>query len=201
MVIGHLFAWGHVPKTAGDYTLAMFKLFPNLIEHADAVDSHEKHALFTDRSTRVAGKQLALNIRRLPQWTLSLVHHRNRWGEYPSYEPLAMLSPFAMASQPFGDIALKDRAANDGMVIDRWLRAERLSEDFLEFISQFTRVSSPEREAVARLGRRNVGHYERAVAHWFTSDHIVAMYRTNPLWASVERRAYGDTLVEHLPLT
>lgn len=201
MVIGGLFAWAHVPKAAGDFTLDLFELFPELIEHADPVDSNEKHALFADRRERVEGKQLALNIRRLPQWTLSLVHHRNRWGEYPSYEPMAMLSPFAMASQPFGDTVLKDRAANDGMVIDHWLRTERLTDDFLEFISQFTPVSARERRAVARLGRRNVGHYERAIGHWFTSDHIVAMYRTNPLWASIERRAYGDTLVDHLPLT
>jgi hypothetical protein len=200
MVIGRFFAWAHVPKAAGDFTLAMFELFPDLVEHADPVDSNEKHALFADRLERVTGKQLVLNIRRLPQWTLSFAHHRNRWGEYPLYEPLNMLSPFAMASQPLGDTVLKDRTDNGRMTIDRWLRAECLTQDFLEFISQFTRVSAGQRRRLERLDRRNIAVYDRAVAHWFSSDHIVMMYRANPMWASVERRVYGDTLVDHLPL-
>jgi hypothetical protein len=200
MIISPFFAWGHVPKAAGDHTLAMFQFFPDLIEHADPFDSNDKHALFTDRLERVAGKQLVLNIRRLPAWTLSYAHHRNRWGEYPDYAPQSMMSPYIMASQPLADGILKDFTDKGSLAIDQWLRTECLTQDFLEFISRFTEVSDRQRDAVGRLGRRNVHDYDRVVAHWFTSDHIAMMYRANPLWATVERRAYGDTFVDRLPL-
>jgi hypothetical protein len=36
MVIGERFAWGHLQKTAGNATLGMFHLFPDLVLDADS---------------------------------------------------------------------------------------------------------------------------------------------------------------------
>ena len=50
MVIGAGFAWAHLPKTGGDATLAMFRVFPDLVEFADPDDSNDKHAQFGSRA-------------------------------------------------------------------------------------------------------------------------------------------------------
>jgi len=44
MVIGERFAWGHLQKTAGNATLGMFHLFPDLVLDADSPNEEKKHA-------------------------------------------------------------------------------------------------------------------------------------------------------------
>ena len=84
MVIGERFAWGHLQKTAGDATLGMFHLFPDLILHADPRNVEDKHASFASRADQVEGKLLASNFRRLPAWTLSWAHHRAQYATRPN---------------------------------------------------------------------------------------------------------------------
>ena len=66
MVIGEHFVWGHMPKTGGEATRAMFALLPELIVYADESHTFEQHTTFVEREEKVRGKMLALNIRRLP---------------------------------------------------------------------------------------------------------------------------------------
>ena len=87
MVIGRRFAWAHLPKTAGDATLAMFAAVPGLVQFADPVDSNDKHMPFFGREPEVAGKLLVMNIRRLPDWVFSGAQHKARHGVFPDYRP------------------------------------------------------------------------------------------------------------------
>src|SRR5215213_8985609 len=103
MVIGERFAWAHLPKTGGSATLELFQLFPELIVAADLEDSNAKHTLFSEREEEVAGKRLALNIRRLPFWVLSRAQHVSRWGVYPDYEPIPIPSAYELAESSFPD--------------------------------------------------------------------------------------------------
>jgi hypothetical protein len=192
LVITPYFAWGHVPKTGGDFTLALFHLFPELIEHADPVTSDDKHALFPARTEALAGKVLVLNVRRLPAWILSYAQHRSKFGEYPNYTPLGMLSPDEMSSLPLADEHLNNFTGNGLLTIDRWLRVESLVEDFLALIAGFIEVSTERRLAVEQLKPVNTQHYDRHLDHWFTREQISAMYRSNPIWASVESEVYGS---------
>ena len=66
MVIGRRFAWAHLPKTAGDATCSMLVAVPGLVQFADRPDSNDKHIPFFGREAEVAGKLLAMNIRRQP---------------------------------------------------------------------------------------------------------------------------------------
>jgi hypothetical protein len=85
MVIGERFAWVHMPKTGGDATYQMFAAVPGLIRFSDPLDSNDKHASFWERESEVAGKQLVMNIRRLPAWTLSAAHQTATVGVYREF--------------------------------------------------------------------------------------------------------------------
>jgi hypothetical protein len=34
--------------------------------------------------------------------------------------------------------------------------------------------------------------YDHQLDHWFSADHVRRMYESNPVWAALERRLYGD---------
>jgi hypothetical protein len=209
MVIGHEFAWAHLPKTGGNATLAFFDLFPHLIVSADRRDSRLTHTYFPDRADEVSGKQLVLGIRRLPAWMLSRAHYRTRHGAYPDYVPLPMESPHQMAESSHADRVLRSFTAEGRFQIDRWLRMEFLESDFLDFISQFTDVAETEKQRIMELGRvmtegerRRVAksgeafelEYDREISHWFTEEQIRRMYENNPVWSAAEGKAYGEVV-------
>jgi hypothetical protein len=196
MVIGERFAWSHLPKTGGDATLELFRIFPGLILHADPADSQDKHTHFDARESEVGGKVLAMNIRRLPTWLLSRAHHATRRGRYPDYKPLPMESPREMAESTLPDQRLSEFTGGGRFGIDRWIRMESLTEDFLAFISEFTDPSEEERARVVDLGRVNVLQYDHEIEHWFDEEQIREMYRRNPIWAGVERKRFGNLLAE-----
>ena len=180
MVIGRRFAWSHLPKTGGTATLAMFEVFPDLVEHADPRDSETQHATFRDRRDEVAGKLLSLGLRRLPSWVLSRAQYVARFGLAPDFEPGPMRSPHELAADTLPDERLK--AFTAGVRIDRWLRMEHLAQDLLAFIGELRDVSPGERERVEQLGSLNGIDYDHEVEHWFTPDQVRVMYeRESPM--------------------
>jgi hypothetical protein len=192
MVIGERFAWAHLPKTGGSATLEMFQLFPELIVLADTEDSNSKHTRFDEREAQVAGKQLVMNIRRLPFWVLSRAQHVARWGVFPDYKPIPMPSADELADGDFPDTRLTLYTAGDRFNIDRWMRMEHMAEDFLEFISQHADVTEERRAAIGGIGMVNTHDYDRDLANWFTPDQLKRMYERNPQWEALERQLYGD---------
>lgn len=192
MIIGHKFAWGHLPKTGGDATLAFFNQFPELILHADEANTNVKHDLFPYREQEIAGKILALNIRRLPAWTLSYEHHKSRSGVYPEYRPLPMSSTLEMAKSNLPDRMIRWFTNGGEFRIERWLRTEYLYHDLLDFVSTFTEVSEHQLQAVLRLQKVNAMKYSHDISEWFTRDQIRDMYASNPLWSFIEQEVYGS---------
>jgi hypothetical protein len=195
MVIGATFAWGHLPKTGGDATAALFRLFPDLVQFEDPTDSDDKHALFRDRPKQIAGKRLILNFRRLPAWVLSRAHQINRRGLAPEYRPMPMESPHQLAESSFPDYRLSTFTDDGRLEIDRWLRVETLADDFLAFISELREVTDAEREMVSGHAGVNELDYDHELSHWFTAEQIRRLYRNNPVWAGIERSLYAE-LVE-----
>jgi hypothetical protein len=192
MVIGEHFAWAHLPKAGGSATTELFRLFPELIVFEDVDHSNDKHTLFSERAQQVEGKVLAMNLRRLPFWVLSRAQHVARWGKHPEYRPIPMDSPKALSESSFPDTRLALFTGHGRFSIDRWIRMEALSDDFLTFISEWTDVS-PERAAKVRgLAPVNALNYDHEIDHWFTQARLETMYRSNPRWAALERRLYGD---------
>jgi hypothetical protein len=192
MVIGERFAWAHLPKTAGIATAKLFDLFPELIVFSDPEDTNDIHTPFSERAEQVQGKLLAMNFRRLPAWVLSRAQHVARWGIHPDYKPIPMDPPEKLAESPFPDSRIQIFTDEGRIRIDRWLRAESITEDFLGFISDFTEVTGERRQRVHDLGPVNAHDYDKDVMNWFTPDLIERMYAANPIWARIEREIYGD---------
>ena len=192
MVIGKDFAWAHLPKTGGDATSEMFRMFPDLIDYADPLDSNDKHAYFQSRAQEVRGKILVLNIRRLPAWALSRAQHASRWGKWPAYEPIPMPNADELAASSFPDERLNLYTDDGWFWPDHWLRMETLAEDLLLFVSSLRDVTAAERERVVSLGDVNAGEYDRDVDNWFTPAQIRRLYLNNPSWATVEQELYGE---------
>ncbi len=191
MVIGERFAWGHLQKTAGDATLGLFRLFPELILYSDPRNVEDKHASFATRAADVDGKVLAANFRRLPDWTLSWAQHRAR-NSTRDGKPIPMNSPHQMVEVPRADKRLSILTDSGRYHIDHWLRMERLADDFTAFVSQLTDIDDADRERIAGFERINALEYDHDITHWFTPEQVRRLYRNNPLWASVEERVYGD---------
>jgi hypothetical protein len=195
MVIGHHFAWGHLGKTGGNCTLALFRLFPRIVITSDNTNTPMKHATFKMRESQVCGKRLVLNLRRLDAWTLSFAQHRSKYGRPPDHRPTPMWSPDEMADCTLADQMLSNFFDGGRFKIDRWLRTEFLTSDFLSFVSELTEIKPYEREVALRLGKINAGDYDHDLQKWLTPEQRERLYRNNPIWAELERELYHDEAV------
>jgi hypothetical protein len=191
MVIGERFVWAHLPKAAGSATDRMFRLFPDLVEFADVQDTNDKHTPFAQRREMIGDRLLAMNIRRLPAWVLSRAQYVARHGIYPDYEPIPIGTPQELAESGFPDSRIEIYTDGGKLEIDRWIRTEHLTDDFLRFVSEFTAVSEEQARGVAAIGPVNAEEYDHRVETWFTPEQIRLMYERNPLWARLEAQIYG----------
>jgi hypothetical protein len=192
MVVGERFAWAHLPKTAGMATAKLFMLFPELVVFADPEDTNDKHTPFSERREEIQGKVLAMNFRRLPVWVLSRAQHVSRWGIYPDYKPIPIDPPETLADSSFPDSRLELFTDEGRLRIDRWLRTEFMTADFLAFISEFTEVTNERRRQVEEVGPVNAHEYDKDVSNWFGPELIERMYVANPSWARLEKAIYGN---------
>jgi hypothetical protein len=193
MVIGERFAWCHMQKTGGDATLLFFELIPGLIVRADPRNVQAKHASFPEREAEIRGKLLVSNIRRLPAWTLSWNQHHYQHGSVRADgTPVLMESPQQMAELPRGDRRLAHFSGDGRFPIDRWLRMEHLAEDFIAFASELADLTEENRHDIAGHPQVNALDYDHEVGHWFTPGQVRLMYESNPVWAALEERLYGD---------
>ena len=145
MVIGRRFAWAHLPKTAGDATLAMFQSVPGLVQFADPTDSNDKHMPFFGREEEVAGKLLVMNIRRLPEWVFSGAQHKARHGVFPEYRPGPLESWEEITGRCDADDLLRWMTDHGRFRVDHWLRMESLQEDVLGLLGELG--SAPRRRS------------------------------------------------------
>ena len=192
MVIGERFAWAHLPKAAGTTTDRMFHVFEELIQFADPQDTNDKHTPFPERAEMVRGRLLAMNLRRLPAWVLSRANYVSRHGIWPDYKPIPMPDARELAESTFPDSRILLYTGNGRFPIDRWIRTEQLTRDFLNLIAEFTVVSEERARRVKEIGPVNAEEYDRRVESWFSPEQIRTMYERNPEWARLEAEVYGS---------
>jgi hypothetical protein len=196
MVIGQRFAWAHLPKTGGDATASMLAAVPGLVRFADPLTSNDKHMPFFGREAEVAGKLLAMNIRRLPAWALSGAQHKSQHGVHPEYRPLPLESFDEIARRTDADDLLRWMTDHSRFRVDRWLRTERLEDDVLALLEELGELTPSVRAGVLAVGRVNEGGYPREAELQFPDDAIARLYALNPVWAATERRVYGDLPID-----
>ena len=213
MVIGERFAWGHLGKTGGDSTLEMFRVVGNVILYADPQESPEKHDTFVQKEKKTGldltnGKERILNIRRLPSWVMSFVTFQNQNYQVPINKELILKGriwnearswlkegtpSYVMA---FFELWIDDFLRSyESDKVTHWLRVERLAEDFIRVISNFTVIGEDQKARIRQI-RRNVNDkYDRRIEAWFSPEELTGLYEHCPLWASVEKKVYGNLLV------
>ena len=174
----------------------MFESVPGLVVFADPPDSNDKHLAFSNRPELVGGKLLAMNIRRLPAWILSASHHAARAGIHPECCPLPMPPSEEMADNTEGSGALWWMTDGGKIRIDRWIRTEHLEPDVLNLLAEVGKAGPGVARLVSAVGRRNAASYDHDLATRFTAAQIRQMYERNPLWAEIERSAFGNLLCD-----
>ena len=184
-----------MPKTAGDATCTMLRSVPGLVEFADPLDSEDKHMPFFGREAEVQGKLLAMNIRRLPAWVISAAQHRARHGVYPDYTPTPLATREELSRSHEADDLLRWMTDHGRFKVERWLRAERLQDDVIDFLAGLGELTDQARSAVSAVGRVNVGAYDPSLGE-LTDDQVARLYQLNPGWAEVERRVYGELPID-----
>ena len=163
-----------------------------LVQFADPPQSNDKHMPFFGREAEVAGKLLAMNIRRLPAWAVSAAHHQAAHGVFPDYRPQPLQTPDEIVASTDPDDLLAWMTNRGATRIDRWLRAERLEQDVLALLGELGELDGAARAIVTSVGAVNVGSYDRQRGAYFTPAQIAALYERNPIWAGIERSVYGD---------
>ncbi len=172
-------------------TRSLFDLFPEIVEFADGMHTLEQHVAFDERPEQTAGKHLAMNIRRLPSWMLSFHIWRSTQGLYPDFEPTLMLSPHQMSQSSDADAFLMRYIGMERKpTVQTWIRCDRLLDDFLAFVGNYTEVTPERRAQAERLPKLNEQRYDKDISHWFTTAQIDRMYERNPLWSQIETYAY-----------
>ena len=208
MVISDSLVWLHIPKTAGDSTLEMFKLldceWPLMHEHKDP----QKHSTLEQAREWQPGSErlpVIANLRRLPELVLSYFHHMQRHGreeEFANGRPFGELDfgeylrylldhPDTQSHDWLLDHYLGDRE------VDHWLRVADLAESFIGVIGAYHPISPRATQEIRSL-RENVGAYEKDLTRWFSPEEMAALYGNCPRWSKAEQREYGNLLMEEL---
>jgi len=194
MVIGKRFAWGHMGKTGGDATWQLFRCVPDLVEFEHLPENPSKHERFTDR-TDLEGKQLVLNLRRLPSLVLSYVNHAFRYGLDATVPAGTRITPEQAVTFERPERMIRNHTGQGRLAIDRWLRMEHLREDFLEFVGTIRPVTAGEREAILAAPTKPPMRYDHDPLSFFTPEQIARLYGNSPTWAAFERDVYGDLVI------
>jgi hypothetical protein len=196
MIVSQRFVWAHIPKTAGDATATMIARVPRLVILADHLRDNAKHLPFAERAGSIEGKLLAANMRRLPDWALSLARHEERFGAFPDFKPAGPPSPDRLAARSAADDLL-DLIVGDSEV-HRWLRQEHLADDLVGFLREVAALTAAEEDAIRSVGR--VNDQRSALQRlrppsgqrFFDRAQTEMLYANNPRWAAIERQVYAD---------
>jgi hypothetical protein len=195
MIVGETFVWAHIPKTGGDATTTMIRQVPRLVVMSDHPFDHAKHLSLDLRRGSIDGKLLAANIRRLPSWAVSYMHHRAQFGLWPDYEPQGRRSSRAVAGESAADQWLADVIGD--YEIDFWIRQEHLVDDLVRFLRDAAELTSAEEAAIRSVGLVNEAHstrfrsWRQSPKRFFSRRQIARLYANNPRWAAIERSVYG----------
>jgi hypothetical protein len=206
MIIGTDFVWLHFPKCAGTFTEKLIRSIDdgtNNIEY-DPIDPGNViwHQNIPEREN-VTGKILRekaiiSNFRRLPFWVISRIQfEKNRSG----FEVSRDLYRMGCFLERTGSINLADRYLQKYGIplVNHWIRVEYLKEDFSQVFSKFLSYDFNRYENF--FARKiNASGWEGGVKDWFDYEDLVALYSSNPNWARLENRLYGNLLIRRKDL-
>ncbi len=185
MMIGTNWAYGHIPKTAGDATAVYLPLLAPGCQQ-DSTTDPRKHDPFRLRDESHGKQFYLLGIRRLPEWTWSLMHEFNVHPELLRMHGVANAASKEFAlSRPFADEYLLSMSMS--VTISHWIRQECLLDDLVSFVDRHVRPVSREERAKLRGLPTKPG---RSKGNPFTEAEIQKLRDRNPHWSRVEEVMY-----------
>lgn len=204
MIIGTSFVWLHFPKCAG--TTTAFTLLQNFnADSSIAFDATGKgdpiwHDTVAERERRsnvsLRGKNILANIRRLPAYVVSKIHYTESLNPEINHAQEHFVTGQFMESNGFSNSAdnlLKHYEANN---VEQWLRTEHLQEDFVSVFSRYLNLEGKDLSALSQ--KINANDYTEDLAKRYSRQELERLYRNCPLWAELERRVYGNLLIEEM---
>jgi len=206
MVVSEQFLWLHIPKTAGDATLLMFRQLDHPWRLIDPHTDPRKHSTLAEAYERVPGARelrVIANLRRLPDVALSYFHHMQRHSPDERFANGRAFGELSFREYIRGVVERPDTQSYDWILnhylgdrdADHWLRVSSLAQSFIEVIGAYVPISDA---ALGRIGAisANVGTYAKE-DQWYEPGVLTQLYANCPRWADTERKVYGDILREH----
>jgi hypothetical protein len=97
-----------------------------------------------------------------------------------------------MVATDEADQMLLSFTADGTIPITHWLRVENLREDFTDFVRQLRPLSLDESRTIVEIETKKPMPYDHDFTKVFTDEQLRRLYSSNPVWAEVESRIYGD---------
>jgi hypothetical protein len=200
MIYGEHFAWAHIPRTGGDAVRKLLGGMTDLVTHVDPPTVPYRHNTFKRRG--IYREFMALNMRRLGSWALSVAVYNRRFGLPPFGRPGHPVRdagpPLApeVVRQLSGDAYLDFYTDGGKITITHWLRMEWLREDLIAFVRTFREVTPKEEVDIRKMPTKPPLAYDHDFALYFGDGLLAELYRRNPQWAALELRLYGGLQIE-----
>lgn len=202
MIITSKLAWYHLPKTAGTTTDQLFLASGLPLLWHDDQNSPKKHLSPSIHPcldvARLQGTKPIVNIRRLPYWLLSNYQHKIQKMDLDvCFDSVRHGLFWRHRDQEW---LPADWWLERFEVDHNWsfLRVEYLKHDFLRCLNQYEPISTISRLRVGLVGVRNRNNYDKDLSQWFSSEDLLKIYQSNPIWSSIELNLYGSLLCDAL---
>lgn len=200
MIIGEKFVWLHFPKCAGSTVHEIFRLnnFPDIqidIDNVQIDPSVKWHDNIKQREKRecisLAGKDVIMNCRRLPEWILSRIFfEEKRSPQFKHNKENFLNGSFYEANGKINtaDTYLKKYRWKS---IKKWIRVEAFESDFIDIFSQYIG---------GQINHLNVSVnkniYNKNILEYYNEHDMGQLYCRNPEWKEMELRNYGNLLID-----
>lgn len=183
----------HIPKTGGDAIKQIFASL-NLPEVAMAPINGDKHRpIFPCQD-----QDLILSFRRLPNRELSLYFHaQNYWKQERAKERYKYDTATENILHLSTSEAELTRYLKSGEFRPKYfIRSESLRSDLESVLSHYYELNASQKTIIALQPTKRPMQYNKDIWDYFTEEDVKRLYRRSPLWAEMERAAYGDLLVQ-----
>lgn len=202
MIITKHLSWVHLPKTAGTTTDQLFLASNVPVLWRDSQDSPNKHLPLSLHSELAVFKsnsrQKVSNFRRLPCWLLS--NHQHKLQRMGLNLPLKYMRKGLFWRERELEWLPADWWLDRFEIEDNWefIRVEFLKSDFIDCLFRYEHIGFVPRLKIRAQRSRNCNDYLHKLDAWFSPSDLLSLYSANPKWSFIERKLYGNLLLDFL---
>lgn len=208
MIISSNFIWLHIGKAAGTSTRNMFYILKGILDSSIEMNDNMflKHDSISKRCNKyeenfkyselhLNNLDKILNIRRLPSYILSRCEHalKSHNVEYTKDHMLRGLTEGKNVKMYEADNVL--RFYLEDTAPTHWIRSEHVNEDFIKVMRNYYDINTKLENRLLTIEKNVNNNYNKKLLDTFTKEEIEIIYSKCPLWASYEKKIYGNLLI------